>query len=603
MPVTTSFPIQPDNQELARIFHRMAACYRYLGPAERYRAIAYEKVAHLLDGMKEDIRILAADRKALEELPGIGESIADKIVEYLRTGHIRIFDKLEKQVPAGLIELLDITGFGPATIRMLHDSYGIHSLDELVTAVEQNRIGEGKGLRKRKLENLLRGLKLYKASKERMLLPQALSLGNSLLAVVREIPGITKADLAGSLRRRKETIGDIDLIVCAARKQRKKIVTRLLETVQPRSLLARGETRVSFIMKSFPAQVDIRLVSEAEYGAAFLYFTGSKEHNLQLRARAKTSGWKLNEYGLFDARSGARLAGKSEKEIYRRFGLDYVPPELREDKGELELAKTHRLPELITTSDIRGDLQMHSTWSDGAEKIETIARYVLAKFPGYEYIMITDHSPSERIAHGLKPAAFRKQFEEIDRINRKLGREFIKKGVEVDILADGRLDLPDELLGRFDWVTASIHSGFSKDNTERLIRACRHPLVHCLGHPGGRLIGKRTGYPVDWDKLFAVATETGTAMEINAQPERLDLTDEQVRRALAAGVGLTISTDAHSLDQFSLMDLGVSVARRAGCEAKDILNTRTWPMLLKSINKGKRPSKKKSRQFAGTHLK
>jgi DNA polymerase (family 10) len=310
-----------------------------------------------------------------------------------------------------------------------------------------------------------------------------------------------------------------------------------------------------------------------------LYFTGSKEHNIKLRVWAKEKGWKLNEYGVFDTKTDKRLAGRTEEEIYHLFRLQYIPPELREERGEIEAAKKKHLPELIELKDMKGDMQMHSTWSDGAENIETIAKYILKEFSHYKYIVITDHSPSERIAGGLTAAEFKKQFTEIDKVNKKLGKDFIKKGVEVDILADGSLDLPDDLLQQFDWVTASIHTGFNKDNTERLLKACEHPLVHCIGHPSGRLIGKREAYAIDWKIFFEKAATTGTAIEINAQPNRLDLRDDLVKDAIGKGVKITISTDAHALNQFDCMSLGVSVARRGWCSKENILNTGSWKVI------------------------
>lgn len=353
-------------------------------------------------------------------------------------------------------------------------------------------------------------------------------------------------------------------------------------------ILASGETKASILLKKNNTQVDLRLVNDHEYGSALIYFTGSKEHNIKLRVWAKEKGWKMNEYGVFDAKSGKRLAGKTEEEVYRLFGLQYIPPELREERGEIEAAIKNKLPELIELKDIKGDMQMHSTWSDGAEKIETIAKYILKEFPQYEYIVITDHSPSERIAGGLKPSEFKKQFIEIDKLNKKLGKDFVKKGVEVDILADGSLDLPDELLKQFDWVVASIHSGFTKDNTERLIKACEHPSVHCLGHPSGRLIGQREAYPVDWKKVFKKAVATGTAIEINAQPNRLDLKDDLVKEAIENGVMITISTDSHALPQFDNMTLGVDAARRGWCKKENVLNTGSW----KKVEQFKKNKKK-----------
>lgn len=417
------------------------------------------------------------------------------------------------------------------------------------------------------------------------MLHTALEYGNRVLELVRNTPGIIQADLAGSLRRMKETIGDLDVVACAGSKDLKRVGAAILSAKEVGRVLAKGDTKLSFLLKEISLQVDIRIVDPTAYGAALLYFTGSMEHNVALRLLAKDKGGKLSEYGLFDSASGKLLAGKTEAEIYKLLGLQYVPPELRENKGEIAKAGARKLPALVSPAGIKGDMQMHSRWSDGAESIEAIAKYILEQFPGYEYIVITDHSPSQRVASGLQPEEFEQQFREIDRVNKIIGRQLIRKGVEVDILANGELDLPDELLEQFDWVTASVHAGFNKDNTARLVKACRHPLVNCIGHPSGRLIGKREPYPVDWTRLFRVAAETGTAIEINAQPDRLDLRDDLVRDAVDKGVMLTISTDAHSLSQFHWMQFGVAVARRGWCTGADILNTRSWNAVEKFRDK------------------
>lgn len=573
------------NKPLSRIFHDMASCYRYLGPDERFRAIAYDNAARTIDGLREDISRYADSIEHLDELKGIGESIAEKIIEYLQTGKIKTYEQLKKKVPAELVEFMDVNGMGPSTIRTLHEKLGIDSKDALILAIEKGRLSTLKGFGEKKIENIRRALKLFKESGRRYLLPEAISACTTLLALIRDIKGVEKAEAAGSLRRGKETVGDLDIIIRARPASRKSIVAAFTKLPGVARIIAAGETRASVVMKEPGIQVDIRLVSVHEYGAAMLYFTGSKEHNIKLRIMAKEKGWKINEYGLFDAVSGKRRAGDSEEEMYQKLGMPFIPPELREDRGEIEWSLKKPLPELLEEKDIRGDLQMHSTWSDGAESIETIARHVMRHFPHYEYIAITDHSPSERIAGGLSEKEFTKQFREIDQVNKLLGRDFVKKGVEVDILPDGSLDLTDQLLAQFDWVTASIHSGFSKDNTERLLKACDHPSVHCIGHPSGRLIGKRDGYTVDWQKLFVKAAETHTAIEINAQPERLDLKDELVREAISTGVKITISTDAHNLNQFGNMGLGVSVARRGWCQRKDVLNTLGWDELKKALRK------------------
>ncbi|HYM93081.1 MAG TPA: DNA polymerase/3'-5' exonuclease PolX [Chitinophagaceae bacterium] len=576
------------NGDLASIFHRMASCYRYKGKDDRFRAIAYEGASRTLNNLKEDISTYAKDVKTLDQLSGIGESIGEKIMEYLQTGKINTFEKLKKEVPQELLDLMDINGFGPAIIKTLHENLKIDNRDDLVAAIKDGKLEKLKGFGAKKIENMKRGLKLFKESHTRMLLSDAIQTGNGILQEVLKIPGIKKAELAGSLRRRKETIGDIDILATAERKNWKKIVAKFISIPQGGRVLAEGETKASILLKKNNTQVDIRLVNDYEYGSALLYFTGSKEHNIKLRIWAREKGWKLNEYGVFDAKTDKRLAGKTEEEIYRLFGLQYIPPELREERGEIEAARKKNLPDLVELKDIKGDMQMHSTWSDGAEKIETIAKYILKKIPQYEYIVMTDHSPSERIAGGLKPAEFKKQFIEIEKLNKKLGKDFVKKGVEVDILADGSLDLPDNLLEQFDWVTASIHIGFNKDNTERLLKACKHPSIHCIGHPSGRLIGKREAYSVDWKKLIEKASATGTAIEINAQPNRLDLRDDLVKEAIENGVKITISTDAHALTQFDCMSLGVDVAKRGWCTKENILNTGSW----KTVEQFKKTKKK-----------
>ena len=569
-------PYKNHNRELADIFHRMAACYRYLGTDQRFRAIAYENASRSIQGLKDDISIYADDIKSLDALADIGESIGEKIMEFLKSGKIKTYEKLKKEVPERLLELMDITGFGPATVKFLHQKAGINTREELIKAIDEGKLNGLKGFGPKKIENLTRSLKIYKEGQERMLLSSALHTGNKILSFIKSIEEVSVAELAGSIRRRKETIGDIDIVVCAQRKDCKKIVNKIIRMDQVGKILANGETKVSFLLQQGHTQVDIRLVNEEEYGAALFYFTGSKEHHINLRTWAKAKGWKLNEYGVFDIKSGKRLAGRTEDELYSLLGMQYVPPELREDQGEIEMARKHKLPHLVELKDLRGDMQMHSTWSDGAESIETIAKHLLKNHPQYEYMVITDHSPSERVAGGLQPPDFKKQFMEIARINEKLGKDFIKKGVEVDILTDGSLDLPDNLLQQFDWVTASIHTGFHKDNTERIIKAFRNPLVHCIGHPSGRLIGKREAYPLDWEKLFKTLADTHTAIEINSQPDRLDLKDNLVKSAIEKGIVITISTDAHMLTQFDYMELGVSVARRGWCTKENILNARSW---------------------------
>lgn len=577
---TATYNEKNRNMELHRIFHRMADCYRYLGTNERFRAIAYETASRTLANLRQDIIYYTDDIHKLNQLKGIGESIAEKIIEYLKTGKIKTYEQLRQQVPEELLELLDINGFGPSTIKFLHERLHINNRQDLIDAVTAGKLEGVRGIGPKKIEHLKRGLKIYKKAQPRMLLWDAILIGQEILRAIRQLPEVEKAELAGSLRRGKETVGDIDIVIQADRSIRKRLVNRLTRLRQVESVAVSGETRISMALTN-KIQVDIRIVEEKEFGAAMLYLTGSKEHNIKMRTLAAGKNCKLNEYGLFNSRTGAYIAGRTEEEIYRRLGLQYIAPELREDGGEIALAARQRMPSLVSFNHIKGDLQMHSRWSDGEDTIEHMAQYLMHAFPHYEYMVITDHSPGVRVAHGLQAEDFIRQFAEIDKINERLGYNFIKKGVEIDILEDGSMDLPDDMLQQFDWIIASIHNGFTQDNTQRLLKACENPYVHCIGHPSGRLIGHRDPYIVNWGQLFHKAALTGTAIEINAQPSRLDLRDVLARTAVETGVQLVINTDAHALIQFDFMQLGVSIARRAGCRKQDILNTMHWDDIVK----------------------
>lgn len=416
-----------------------------------------------------------------------------------------------------------------------------------------------------------------------MLLWQALETGEEIVEWLRLLPGVRNIELAGSLRRRKETIGDIDILIAADPKSRKKIVDEFTSAKYASKVLAKGTTRASILRKTTGKQIDLRLVNENEWGAALLYFTGSKEHNIHLRSIARNKGYKISEYGIFSIRKNKRVAGKTEEEIYQTLGMQWMPPEMREDRGEIDLGRDHKIPRLLEPEDIRGDLQMHSTWSDGMYTLEEIVEFVRRHFT-YDYIALTDHSKSSRIAGGMDEKGFLKQIGAIRQVNEKIGTDFLKSGAEVDILPDGSLDLSEEVLGQLDWVTASIHSGFKHDNTDRLVRTCQNPYVHCIGHPTGRLMGRRDPYPLDFASLIEAAKETHTALEINAQPERMDLNDELASRAKQAGVKLVISTDSHRLTDFHFMRLGVFVARRAWCTADDIVNTHSWSQVKRMIS-------------------
>lgn len=565
------------NKQLSRIFREMSSIYQYMGSSQKFRAVAYAKAANVIGGLQQDISSYVAN-DTVEEVPGIGESIAEKIKEYINTGTIEKYELLKKRVPSDLLEMMDITGFGPKTLKRLHQSLHIQNRQQLIDALQSGRIEKLKGFGVKKVQNMMRSLKLHHTVEERMLLWDALQLGEKVLVELKKMKEVQKTEIAGSVRRKKETIGDVDILIAAAERDWKKIVTRFVQLPIIKEVLAKGATKASVIIEDFNKQVDIRIVHPEEWGSALLYFTGSKDHNVRMRTIARDKGYKISEYGLFDAKTDRFIAGGTEEEIYRILGFQWIPPEMRENAGELEIAEQHKIPALVRTVDIKGDLQMHTKWSDGSMDIEELANYVLKNYP-YEYIVLTDHSPSVRVARGMDEKQFREQIKVISDVNRKLGTDFIKTGAEVDILQDGKLDLDDDLLEQLDWVCASIHYGMNHDNTDRIIAACQNPFVCCIGHPSGRIIGHREAYPVDWQKVFEVARKTGTALEINCQKDRLDLNDTLAKMAKEAGVPLVISTDTHLKEQFAFMQLGVGVARRAGCSKKDILNTRGWKEL------------------------
>ncbi|OQP63825.1 DNA polymerase III [Niastella vici] len=564
------------NLTLGDMLHEIASCYRYLGSDYRFKVMAYTAAARTLHGLNIDIASYVKRGAELRKLRGIDEDIALEIMQYLRTGKIKTYERLKKKVPLGLLELMDVKGFGPVTIKTIHEKLHVNTRNEMKIALLSGRLESFEGMGQRKIENMKRGLKLFKEVHSQLQLWDAISIGSDVLKQLLALPGVKNAVICGSLRRNKETIADIDIIVMARRKYWEKISQTFCDLPFVHRVIVAGGKRISVLLKNHNTQVDIQLVHEHEYGAALLLLTGSKEHSIALKKWADNKGFLLNENGVFDAGTGKWLAGTNEEEIYRLLGLQFIPPELREDKGEIEKAAKHRLPLLVEENDIRGDMQVHSSWSNNEEEIETIARHVRRVYPQYEYIVITDCLSGQLGTGGLQPEEFINQFAEIDMVNKALGQQFVKKGVDVHILEDGSLNLQDNILQQFEWVTASIVSGFDKDNTGRLIKACENPNVHCLNHPSGRLIGKRDAWTVNWKKLIEKAASTGTCMAINAQPDRLDLKDELVKAAIDKGVKICIGTGARDLNQFDLMSTGVAVARRGWCTKENILNTCSW---------------------------
>jgi DNA polymerase (family 10) len=567
------------NKELADLFGRMADILEFKDE-NPFKISAYRKASRIIGDLTQDIEEIAESGK-LRDVPGIGEGMAQKILEYLKTGKVSKFEEVRKGVSDALIAIMDIPGMGPKTLSMIHKEKGISSLSQLEKAVENGSLVGLPGIGEKKVENIKRGIQLLKQSKGRMNLGIAFPVAKEIVETLREKAGSKKIEWAGSLRRMRENIGDIDILATGPNKE--KIVHTFTHLPEVKEVLASGETKASVIVEG-GIQIDLRVVEEDSYGAALQYFTGSKGHNIHLRGIAKTKGIKINEYGVFKGEK--KVGGKEEEDVYLALGMDWIEPELREDRGEIEAAKEARLPKLVKEPEINGDLHVHSNWSDGTSPIEEIAR--AAQKRGYQYLAICDHSKSLKITHGLDESRLMKQIEEIDRINEKMKGFQILKGTEVDILSDGRLDLSEKVLGKLDLVVAAVHSGFKQEKekmTKRIVRALENPLVHILAHPSGRLLGARDPYEVEIDEVMEAAKQYRKALEINAYFERLDLDDIHCRKAKEMGIPLAIGTDSHHLDQMWMISLGVAVARRGWLETPNVLNTLPLKGILKWCHK------------------
>ena len=563
------------NKELADLFDRMADILEFKSE-NPFKISAYRKASRIMGDLTQDIEEIAEGGK-LKDVPGIGEGMAEKIVEYLKTGKVSKFEEVRKGISDELIAIMDIPGMGPKTLAMIHKEKGISNLSQLEKAVEGGSLIGLPGIGEKKVENIKRGIQLLKQSKGRMNLGIAFPVAKRIVEALREKAGSRKIEWAGSLRRMRENVGDIDILATGPNKE--KIIQTFTHLSEVKEVLASGETKASVIVEG-SIQIDLRVVEEDSYGAALQYFTGSKAHNIHLRGIAKAKGIKINEYGVFKGEK--KIGGKEEEDVYRVLGMDWIEPELREDRGEIEAANETRLPKLVKEHDIKGDFHVHSNWSDGTSSIEEIAR--AAQKRGYQYVALCDHSKSLKIAHGLDESRLMKQIEEIDRVNEKMKNFQILKGTEVDILSDGRLDFPEKVLEKLDLVVASVHSGFKQEQekmTKRIVRALENPLVHILGHPSGRLLGARDPYEVEIDEVMGAAKQYGKALEINAYFERLDLDDIHCRKAKEMGILLAIGTDSHHLDQMWMISLGVAVARRGWLETKDVLNTLSLKEILK----------------------
>jgi len=573
-----------DKEQVAVILDEIGTLLELQGE-NSFRCLAYKNAARAIEQMEGALGT-AIEAGKLGEIRGIGETLQEKITTLAKTGHLPFYEDLRAKVPAGLLDMLRIPGLGPKKAKVLHDELGIKSIEELKKACEADQVAGLKGFGAKTQKKILEGIGFLKEGSGRVRLDQALSLAEFVLEEMKKGPGIQRIELCGSLRRRKETIKDIDILISSddPRPLMKRFIS--LEGVQ--QIVGQGETKSSIVVARgvgndrVVMNADLRVVTDESFPFALNYFTGSKEHNVALRGLALARGYKLNEYEL----SGPKgtVPCKNEEEFYRFFGMDYIEPELRENTGELDVAVKHHLPQLVGTKDIQGVFHCHTNWSDGANTLEEMAR--AARDLDFKYFGFGDHSQSLTIANGLTPERVKKQHQEIDALNKKLKGIKLFKGIECDILADGRMDFDDEVLATFDYVVASVHSHFNQSREEmtaRIIRAITNPHVTMLGHATGRLLLRREGYAVDLEAVLQAAAKNGTMVEINAHPVRLDIDWIHCKRARALGITLVINPDAHSTAEIALYRYGVDVARRGWLEKKDVFNTRTAAQVSKDL--------------------
>lgn len=567
------------NFEVAFIFYDIADILEIKGE-NFFKIRAYRKAAHTIENLPMDVEDLAGESR-LQEIEGIGKALEEKIREIINTGTCRYYEELKKDFPRGLVEMLKIPGLGAKKIKVIYDNLGISSIEELEKAARAHKLRELPGMGVKTEQSILKGIKTLKGQGDRVQLAIALPVANRIMEILSGMKEVSKVAIAGSLRRRKEMVKDIDIVV--ATEAAETLVENFLKLPIISRVLAEGLSKVSVVLNA-GIQVDLRLVKPQEFYSALQHFTGSKEHNTKLRSLALKMGYKLNEYGIFEKEGDGVFCPKSETELYSKLDMPYIIPELREDRGEIEAALQDGLPDLVKLEDIRGDLHLHSDFSDGVSSIEEMVKK--AKELGYEYIAITDHSKSLKVARGLDESRLRQQLELIKGINERVKGIRILTGIEVDILPDGSLDFDDDILKELDVVIASIHSGFKQDKTtitSRIVNACHNRYVNIIAHPTGRLLGRREPYDVDMDEVFEAAAKTGTVLEINSSPDRLDLNDVNVKRAAEMGIKIAINTDAHGTEALSDMMYGVWVARRGWLAAENIINTYSLEQLLEFL--------------------
>ncbi|MGH7771947.1 MAG: DNA polymerase/3'-5' exonuclease PolX [Candidatus Binatia bacterium] len=567
------------NTELAQIFREIALYLEMQD--EPFKPRAYEKVAYSLEALEEPVMEVykRGGVKSLREIPGVGQAIAEKIEEIIRTGKLRYYEELKREVPVDVRGLTAIEGVGPKSVKVLYEKLGVKEVSDLEQIARAGKIRNLPHFGEKMEQKILKGIEFLKQGSGRFPLGSVLPLITEIETRLRGLAEVSDVVVAGSMRRRKETVGDADILAISQRPE--KVMDFFVSMPEVMHVHGKGQTKTMIKLKN-GMDVDLRVVPRESFGAALSYFTGSKDHNVALRRIAQEKGLKLNEYGLF--RGSKRVAGKTEEEIYKALGLSFIPPEIREDQGEIEAARKGALPDLVGYRDLRGDLQTQTTWTDGANSIEEMVEE--AKRLGLEYIAITDHTKGLAMTGGSDEEKLLKQMAAIDKINRSLRGITVLKGAEVNINKDGTLDIKDEVLDQLDVVGVAVHSHFNlprREMTDRIVKAMRNPHADILFHPTGRVIQKREPYDVDMDVIIRTAKETDTALEIDAYPDRLDLKDEHIRKAVEAGVRLVIDSDAHSVNHIRFLEFGVAQARRGWAEKKDVINTRPLKEFLRCL--------------------
>ncbi len=565
------------NAEIAKTLNQIADILEMKNI--QWKPIAYKKAARTIQTLSKPIEKIYEKEgfKGLEKIPGVGKSIAKHIEEYLKTGKIKKYEQLRKKIPKGVEEIMHIQGMGPKKAIKLYKKLRIKNTKELEQAAKQGKLRKIPGFGEKSEQEILRGLQITKQIRERHTINTVMEAAREIVQQLKKIPEVERLEIAGSLRRMKETIRDMDLLVVS--KKPEQVMNAFTKLAEKKQILAKGPTKSTIVLKQ-GLQADLRVVERKNFGAAYMYFTGSKDHNVHLRKIAKKQKYKLSEYGLF--KRNKFICGKTEKEIYKKLGFEWIPPELRENRGELDVKK---LPKIVSYNEIKGDMQTHTKWSDGANTINEMAEQ--CEKMGYEYIIITDHSKSQHIAGGMNEKKLEKYLKEIEKIQKKKKIKIIK-GSEVDILKDGTLDYSNKILKKLDYVLAAVHSGFKNTKeamTKRVLKAMDNPYVNTIAHPTGRIIGKREPYAIDLDRIFEKAKERQIAMDIDSFPTRLDLNDINIKRGLEFGVKFAISTDAHSTDHLRFMEYGIGQARRGWATAKDIINTLPYAKLRKYLQR------------------